>query len=186
MDLTSGPYVLTIGHSTRTSEALIQMLQEHGVERLVDVRTIPRSRHNPQFNREILAESLTRARIAYVHAEKLGGLRRPRPDSVNTGWRNRSFKGYADYMQTPQFHAALEVLITISEQERVVIMCSEAVPWRCHRSLIADALQVRGVTVGHIMSASRIQPHSITAFAIVRGPHISYPDADGSVTATRT
>jgi uncharacterized protein (DUF488 family) len=168
-------HVLTIGHSTRTSEAFLEMLHAHGVERLVDVRTIPRSRHNPQFNRDVLPESLRHAGIAYTHIGDLGGLRRPRPDSANTGWRNSSFRGYADYMQTSEFRAALEVLIKVSEGEQIAIMCSEAVPWRCHRSLIADALQVRGIAVQHIMSASRIQPHSITSFALVRGPHISYP-----------
>ena len=177
--------MLTIGHSTRTSEAFIDMLQAHGVERLVDVRTIPRSRHNPQFNRDVLPESLRQAGIAYTHIGDLGGLRRARPDSANTGWRNSSFRGYADYMQTSEFHAALEVLIEVSEREQVAIMCSEAVPWRCHRSLIADALHVRGIAVEHIMSSSRIQPHSITSFAVVRGPHISYPSIDELDNGTR-
>jgi uncharacterized protein (DUF488 family) len=179
------PLLLTIGHSTRTSEAFTEMLQAHGVDRLIDVRTIPRSRHNPQFNRDVLPESLRHAGIAYTHMEGLGGLRRARPDSPNTGWRNASFRGFADYMQTSEFQAALEILIKAAERDRVAIMCSEAVPWRCHRSLIADALTVRGIAVQHIMSASRIQPHAITPFAMVRGTHVSYPAVDELDNGTR-
>ena len=167
--------VLTVGHSTRTSEAFIEMLQAHGVNRLIDVRTIPRSRHNPQFNRDVLPESLRHAGIAYTHAGALGGLRHSRPDAANTGWRNSSFRGYADYMQTPEFAAALQTLVEVSGREDAAIMCSEAVPWRCHRSLIADALTVRGIAVDHIMSASRTQPHSLTSFAVVSGTQVSYP-----------
>jgi uncharacterized protein (DUF488 family) len=157
--------MLTIGHSTHPLEAFVRMLQAHGVETLVDVRTVPRSRHNPQFNRETLPESLQAAGIAYVHMEGLGGLRHARRDSVNTGWRNLSFRGYADYMQTAEFAAALQQLIELSRARPTAIMCSEAVPWRCHRSLIADALAVRGIPVEHIMTAASRKPHTLTPFA---------------------
>jgi uncharacterized protein (DUF488 family) len=157
--------MLTIGHSTHPIEAFVRMLQAHGVGTLVDVRTVPRSRHNPQFNRETLPESLQAAGIAYVHMEGLGGLRHARRDSVNTGWRNLSFRGYADYMQTAEFAAALRQLIELSRARPTAIMCSEAVPWRCHRSLIADALAVRGIPVEHIMTAASRKPHTLTPFA---------------------
>jgi uncharacterized protein (DUF488 family) len=171
--------VLTIGHSTRPIETFIEILQAHSVQRVVDVRTIPRSRYNPQFNNDALATSLSDAGIAYTHVKDLGGLRHPRPDSPNSGWRNSSFRGYADYMQTPGFETALRKLLTLSQEERVVIMCAEAVPWRCHRSLIADALSVRGAPVWHIMSERKMQQHSLTSFAEVHGVTISYPPAEG-------
>ena len=170
--------VLTIGHSTRSIESFIEMLRAHGVKRLVDVRTIPRSRMNPQFNRESLAESLAEAGIGYTHAPELGGLRHARKDSHNTGWRNASFRGYADYMQTAEFGAAIESLIEGAKREQVAIMCAEAVPWRCHRSLIGDALKVRGIAVEDIMSATRTQPHELTSFAKVNGTHVTYPASD--------
>ena len=173
--LVNQPTVLTIGHSTRALDIFIEMLRAHGVKRLADVRTIPRSRHNPQFNHDTLPEVLRFAGIAYTHMEQLGGLRHARPDSPNTGWRNSSFRGFADYMQTPEFEAGLEKLIQFATREQTVIMCAETVPWRCHRSLIADALKVRGVQVEHIMSASRTQPHLLTPFAQVSGIHITYP-----------
>ena len=172
------PLILTIGHSTRTIETFIELLQAHGVRRLVDVRTIPRSRHNPQFNRDTLPKTLRHAGIAYKHIEELGGLRHARRDSPNTGWHNSSFRGFADYMQTPEFAAGLETLLQTAEGKQIAIMCAEAVPWRCHRSLIADALKVRGCPVEHIMSTSRTQPHSLTSFAKVRGAHITYPSVD--------
>jgi uncharacterized protein (DUF488 family) len=165
--------MLTVGHSTHPIEKFIGMLAGNGVELLVDVRTMPRSRHNPQFNRETLPASLQPAGIAYVHMQGLGGLRHARPDSVNTGWRNLSFRGFADYMQTPEFAAALQHLIEQSSARRAAIMCSEALPWRCHRSLIADALTVRGIPVEHIMNASSRKPHSLTPFA-----HIEHADGD--------
>lgn len=140
----AGPLVLTIGHSTRTIETFIELLKLNGVKRLVDVRTIPRSRHNPQFNRDALPDTLRPAGIHYTHMEDLGGLRHARPDSPNTGWHNTSFRGFADYMQTPEFAAGLETLIQAAGLEQTVIMCAEAVPWRCHRSLIADALTASG------------------------------------------
>ena len=177
--LTTQPTVLTIGHSTRTLDTFIEMLFAHGVKHLVDVRTIPRSRHNPQFNRDTLPGALRLAGIAYTHMEQLGGLRHARPDSPNTGWHNSSFRGFADYMQTPEFEAGLEKLMQLAAREQTVIMCAETVPWRCHRSLIADALKVRGMQVEHIMSASRTQPHLLTPFAKVSGIHITYPQETG-------
>ena len=131
--------VLTIGHSTRSIESFIEMLRAFGVKRLIDVRTIPRSRTNPQFNRESLPQSLAEVGIEYTHAAELGGLRHSRKDSLNTVWRNASFRGYADYMQTPEFETAIESLIEAAKREQITIMCAEAVPWRCHRSLIGDA-----------------------------------------------
>lgn len=169
------PLILTIGHSNHSIAEFIALLKSHGVQRLIDVRTIPRSRHNPQFNREALAASLRCARIAYTHLPKLGGLRHTRRDSVNTGWQNSSFRGYADYMQTPEFAAALARLEKLSHSKLCAIMCAEAVPWRCHRSLVADALTVRGHPVEHIMTPARANPHKLTPFARVRGKRITYP-----------
>jgi hypothetical protein len=169
------PQVLTIGHSTRPIEEFIRLLQAHGVDCLVDVRTIPRSRHNPQFNTDALPVSLKPAGIGYEHVPALGGLRRAAPDSVNGGWRNASFRGYADYMQTSQFAKAVETLVRQAGRRRLALMCAEAVPWRCHRSLIADALVVRGIGVEHIMSLSRRQPHVLTPFAKAEGQKITYP-----------
>ena len=168
--------VLTVGHSTRTIDELIELLQAHGVTRLVDVRTIPRSRHNPQFNRDALAKSL--APIAYTHAPELGGLRHAKKDSPNTGWRNLSFRGFADYMLTAEFDQALHKLIEMADRDRIAILCAEAVPWRCHRSLIADALAARGIQVEEVIGGSRTQPHKITPFAKVEGTRITYPAPD--------
>jgi uncharacterized protein (DUF488 family) len=173
--------VWTIGHSNRPLAELINMLQAHGVDLLADVRTVPRSRHNPQFNREALPEPLAAAGIGYLHMPALGGLRHPRKDSVNTGWRNLSFRGYADYMQTPEFSQALEELMKAAETHRVAIMCAESVPWRCHRSLIADALTARGTPVFHIMSAVRADPHKLTSFARVEGARVTYPPEEGEL-----
>ncbi len=167
--------ILTVGHSTRTIEEFIRLLQAHGVTQLVDVRTIPRSRHNPQFNADSLPKSLKKAGIRYVHLGGLGGLRHARRDSLNTGWRNSSFRGFADYMQTSEFEEALEKLLKISGKDPVALMCAEAVPWRCHRSLIADALLVRGIPVEHILSATNRKAHTLTTFAKVRGKRITYP-----------
>ena len=169
------PIVLTIGYSTRTIEEFIRLLQAHAVTRVVDVRTVPRSRYNSQFNRDTLPVSLKTAGIGYVHIAELGGLRHTTRDSLNTGWRNDSFRGYADYMQTPEFHKAIEQLIQLANQDRIAVMCAEAVPWRCHRSLIADALLVRGIRSEDIMSATRLQVHTITPFAKVQGTLITYP-----------
>jgi uncharacterized protein (DUF488 family) len=169
------PIVLTIGHSARTIEEFIALLQAHAVTRVVDVRTVPRSRHNPQFNRETLPVSLQPAGIGYVHMAELGGLRHTTHDSINIGWRNASFRGYADYMQTPEFQQAIDQLIQLAHQDWIAVMCAEAVPWRCHRSLIADALLVRGIRSEDIMSATRRQVHVLTSFAKVEGTQITYP-----------
>jgi uncharacterized protein (DUF488 family) len=169
------PLVLTIGHSTRTWKDFLAHLRAHRVMRVIDVRSVPRSRHNPQFNRETLSKKLRAARIGYVHLRKLGGLRHARRDSPNMGWRNTSFRGFADYMQTSEFEAGLHRLMKLAGQKRSVIMCAEAVPWRCHRSLIADALTVRGIRVDDIMSMKCSRVHSLIAFARVRGHRITYP-----------
>jgi uncharacterized protein (DUF488 family) len=167
--------VFTIGHSTRPLAEFIEMLRAHGVQRVVDVRSIPRSRHNPQFNRETLALRLRSAGIGYVHLKKLGGLRHARADSANVGWHNASFRGFADYMQTEDFLAGLGRLEKLAAGKPTAVMCAEAVPWRCHRSLIADALLVRKIPVEDILSVTRAQEHEITPFARVRGLRISYP-----------
>ncbi len=169
------PIVLTIGHSTRTLVEFIGLLQVHGATCVVDVRTVPRSRHNPQFNEDSLPRALKKAGLGYVHLPGLGGLRHAKRDSLNVGWRNASFRGYADYMQTPVFEQSLEELIRLAKQERIAIMCAEAVPWRCHRSLIADALLVRGIRTEDIMSPTRRQVHVLTPFAKVRDTTITYP-----------
>lgn len=171
------PVVLTIGHSTRTMEAFLQLLRAHGVERVVDIRTIPRSRHNPQFNRDTLPARLRADGIRYVHLAKLGGLRHPQRDSPNTGWRNTSFRGFADYMQTSDFEAGLHRLMNLARQRTSALLCAEAVPWRCHRSLVSDALLVRGIHVEHILSGTRRRAHALTQFARVRGKRITYPPA---------
>ena len=167
--------LFTIGHSNRSLEALIAMLRAHGIKRLFDIRTIPRSRHNPQFNRETLPEALAAAGIAYEHRKGLGGLRRPRADSANGGWRNEGFRGFADYMATEEFAAELAALVAEAEAAPTAVMCAEAVPWRCHRSLVADALLVRGHAVEHILGEARRQPHKLTPFARVAGARITYP-----------
>ena len=169
------PGVLTVGHSSRSLEAFLDLLRAHHVERVIDVRSIPRSRHNPQFNRATLSRKLRAARIGYVHLRKLGGLRHARRDSPNTGWCNASFRGFADYMQTSDFEVGLHRLLKLAGQKRSAIMCAEAVPWRCHRSLIADALTVRGIRVEDIMSMKRSQVHSLIRFARVQGHRITYP-----------
>ena len=173
----SAETVWTIGHSTRPIEEFIALLQAHGVRQLIDVRTVPRSRHNPQFNKENLPKSLHAAGIGYQHFPALGGLRHARADSINTAWRNASFRGYADYMQTTQFTEALEKLIESAKASATVIMCAEAVPWRCHRSLIGDALTARKIKVLDIMNASDVKPHALTTFAKVDGLKVTYPGA---------
>ena len=167
--------IYTIGHSTRPIHQFIRLLKAHGIERLIDVRTIPRSRHNPQFSRERLSPALRRAGMHYRHMPGLGGLRRPRADSPNGGWRNASFRGYADYMQTAAFARSLDRCLALARRERVALMCAEAVPWRCHRSLIADALVARGVDTREITSGVRATPHVLTPWADARGPQITYP-----------
>jgi uncharacterized protein (DUF488 family) len=178
LDVTS---VFTIGHSTRSIADFVRLLTAHGIQRLIDVRTIPRSRHNPQFNREKLSAALRRHGIHYRHMGGLGGLRHAKRDATtNLGWRNASFRGYADYMQTATFRKNLDRCIELAKTERVVLMCAEAVPWRCHRSLIADALLARGIQACEITSGVRARPHVMTPWAHVAGTAITYPDAPGA------
>lgn len=173
--------ILTVGHSTRTIGEFIALLAAHEMKLLVDVRTIPRSRHNPQFNSDRLAQSLSGAGIRYLHVPELGGLRHARRDSVNTAWRNLSFRGYADYMQTPEFEKALNQLMRLAQKRPTAIMCAEAVPWRCHRSLIADALVARGIEVQEIASQTSVRPHHLTPWARVAQGRITYPAGDTGV-----
>jgi uncharacterized protein (DUF488 family) len=167
--------IFTIGHSTLPIAQFIDVLDAYGIEELVDIRTIPRSRRNPQFESAALAESLRSRGIGYRHLAGLGGLRHAHKDSPNMGWRNESFRGYADYMQTEAFAQALETLIDLSRRRRVAIMCAEAVPWRCHRSLVSDALSARDIPVIEIMSGTSYRPHKLTPFAHVDGTRITYP-----------
>jgi uncharacterized protein (DUF488 family) len=168
-------FVFTIGHSTRPIDDFVHLLKSHGVQRVVDVRTLPRSRVNPQFGIARLPGWLRAAHIHYTHLPGLGGLRRPRPDSLNLGWRNDSFRGYADHMQTRAFKEGLHRCLELASVERVALMCAEAVPWRCHRLLIADALVARGIDALEIASDTRVRPHTLTPFARVDGTDITYP-----------
>jgi uncharacterized protein (DUF488 family) len=167
--------LFTVGHSTRGLDELVELLREHGITLLADVRTAPGSRRMPHFTKAALAADLPARGVEYVHVPELGGLRRPRPDSPNAGWRNESFRGYADHMADPEFAAALERLVGWGRDRHVTVMCAEAVPWRCHRSLIADALLVRGVPVTHVIGPGRTQPATLTPFARVEGGRITYP-----------
>lgn len=167
--------IYTVGHSTRAIEEFIALLEQHGIQQLHDIRTIPRSRRNPQFNSEALAASLAAAGISYRHTAELGGLRKPQRDSVNDAWRNDSFRGYADYMQTAGFNAAVDELAEARQQSRIALMCAEAVPWRCHRSLVGDALLARGVPVVEIVGPGSVRLHQMTKFAKVDGERITYP-----------
>lgn len=167
--------IFTIGHSTQALGECMSLLKAHGVRTVVDVRTVPRSRHNPQFNRDTLPGELKKEGIGYVHMKGLGGLRKSRPDSPNTGWRTEGFRGYADYMMTGEFAGELEGLLGLRRRRHLALMCAEAVPWRCHRSLISDALIARGLEVRHIMGETRAEPHRLTPFARVRGREITYP-----------
>jgi uncharacterized protein (DUF488 family) len=171
----SGRVVFTVGHSTRPIGEFLALLEAHGVRLLVDVRTVPRSRHNPQFNQDALRTALRRTRIGYRHMKGLGGLRHPQKDSPNGAWRNASFRGFADYMQTPEFTSNLERLMDLASKRATAIMCAEAVPWRCHRSLIGDALLVRGTRVEELSSLSTTRAHTMTPWAKVRGRRILYP-----------
>lgn len=166
--------IFTIGHSTRSLDEFLDLLRENAILRLVDVRTIPRSRHNPQYEQTALVKSLPEAGVEYVYSKELGGLRPPVKDSVNTSWRNASFRNYADYMQTAEFGRAIDHLTSLLKEKPTVIMCAEAVPWRCHRSLIGDALLVRGVKVYDIIGPHKISEHSLTPFASVNGTDIVY------------
>jgi len=168
--------IFTVGHSNRTMEQFIALLQAHRIEQVVDIRTIPRSAHNPQFNQEQLSRSLQEAGITYEHLEKLGGLRHAKKDSVNLGWRNASFRGFADYMATAEFAEGLKKLIEIAAAKKTSIMCAEAVPWRCHRSLVADALIKNKWKVKNILSQRKASDHTLTPFLRVRGGRIIYPE----------
>ncbi|MCY1070549.1 DUF488 family protein [Nannocystis sp. RBIL2] len=175
-----GVPIYTIGHSTRTFDELVALLRSFDVAVVADIRTIPRSRHNPQFEGDVLKAALRRRRLQYVHLPRLGGLRRPGKDATNSAWRNRSFRGYADYMQTDEFAAGLAELRGWAAKGSVALMCAEAVPWRCHRSLVADALTARGARVEHITGLSRSSPHRMTPFAVVEGARVTYPgERDG-------
>jgi uncharacterized protein (DUF488 family) len=166
--------IYTIGHSTRPIEEFITLLRAQHITQLVDVRTIPRSRHNPQYEQPALEDSLADAGISYLYMKELGGLRPAVKDSINTSWHNASFRNYADYMQTDDFKQGVEKLIELSRKQATAIMCAEAVPWRCHRSLIGDALLVRGHEVRDIMSETNVKPHALTSFAVVEGTNIVY------------
>ena len=167
--------IFTVGHSTHPIDEFVELLSAHGVEQLVDVRTIAKSRHNPQFGEDLLRATLPEHGIRYQRLEALGGLRHTTKDSVNGGWKNTSFRGYADYMQTDAFGEGIEELLRLGRSAPSAIMCAEAVPWRCHRSLVGDALLVRGVEVLDIMSAKSAKPHRLTSFAEVDGTRINYP-----------
>jgi uncharacterized protein (DUF488 family) len=169
------PRIFTVGHSTLTLDEFVRLLRAHGVQRVVDIRSIPRSRHNPQFNAESLGRFLRNRRINYRHMKNLGGLRHTRVDSPNRAWRNASFRGFADYMQTTDFEKALQKLISLASLKDTAIMCAEAVPWRCHRSLIGDALTVRGIKVEDIISGRSARPHALSPMASVQGTRITYP-----------
>ncbi|QDQ98952.1 DUF488 domain-containing protein [Tomitella fengzijianii] len=173
-----GLIVYTVGHSTHPAAGFVDLLRAHGVQRIADVRTIAKSRHNPQFGEEALAATLRDAGIGYVRMKELGGLRHTTKASVNGAWRNASFRGYADYMQTGAFAEGIDRLRTAAAEKPTAVMCAEAVPWRCHRSLIGDALLVRGDTVLDIMSPTQVTPHTLTSFAVVDGLTITYPPVD--------
>ncbi len=167
--------IWTVGHGTRSLEELVALLQGHGVSSLADVRTVPRSRRNPQFNRDILPDALGAHGIRYVHLPELGGLRKPRRDSINGAWQNAGFRGYADHMQTSDFAKSLDALLRGAAERPTAIMCAETVPWRCHRSLVADALVARAVEVAHIMTPTRADRHRLREWARVQGGRVVYP-----------
>jgi len=183
-----GMRVLSVGHSTHPIGEFLGLLASEGVSVVADVRTVPRSRHNPQFERKALEESLRGAGIRYVHLPRLGGLRKPRPGSANGAWRNASFRGYADYMQTLEFEEGLSELRALAASGTVAVMCAEAVPWRCHRSLVADALLARGATPEHIVGRGPVEPHRLTPFAKVADERVTYPApaSPASLAAART
>ncbi len=172
------PSIFTVGHSTRSIDEFIELLKAHSIKEVVDVRSIPMSRHNHQFNMNVLKESLRQSHIGYKHLKKLGGLRHSKKDSINLGWRNASFRGFADYMATPDFLKGLEMLTKIASIRTTAIMCAEAVPWRCHRSLIADALSKKGWAVKDIISTATAtaKKHRLTSFLKVRKGQLIYPE----------
>lgn len=167
--------IYTIGHSTRSSDEFLSILEAFGIELVADIRTIPRSRRNPQYDQESLKRFVEEHHLGYIHLPELGGLRRPKKNSLNVGWINESFRGYADYMQTPEFEKAIEDLIARAAESPLSIMCAEAVPWRCHRSLVGDALAIRGIRVEDIMSEKSARPHALAAWARVEGLQVTYP-----------
>lgn len=171
--------IYTIGHSTRSAEELVMLLREHGVTRLADVRRYPGSRRHPQFSRESLEATLPHHAIAYLHFEDLGGRRRPAKGSSNAAWENEQFRGYADYMATPEFHAAVDRLLATDDP--TAVMCAEAVPWRCHRNLLADELVRRGVEVIHILAAGSAQPHALNPMARIERDRVIYPPAQATI-----
>ena len=170
------PCIFTVGHSTRSIDEFVELLQAHGIKEIVDIRSIPGSRHNPQFNADDLKQSLEREHMSYKHIKELGGLRRAKKDSINLGWRNASFRGFADYMATQEFSEGLEALIKIATARETAIMCAEAVPWRCHRSLVADALTNKGWMVRDIMSRTVAARHRQTPFLKIRKGQLVYPE----------
>ena len=167
--------IFTIGHSTRTLDEFVELLKTYGITLVVDVRTVPRSKHNPQFNKETLPNSLKPYSVKYIHMPEIGGLRRPKHDSINLAWRKSSFRGYADYMQTKEFADNLLKIIALARENCLAVMCAEALPWRCHRSLISDALIVRHIKVQHILSATSCIEHKLNEMAQVEGTKITYP-----------
>ena len=173
--------VFTVGHSTLPIERFVSLLHAYDIRTLADIRTVPRSRHNPQFNADALAGALAKEGIEYLPMTGLGGLRRATKNSPNTGWRNESFRGFADYMQTPAFADALDVLVTTAKRQPTAIMCAEAVPWRCHRSLVADAISVRGIPVIEILSETSHGMHKLTSFALAEGYTLTYPPKQGGL-----
>lgn len=177
--------VFTVGHSTRPAVELVELLRAYGIRTLVDIRTVPRSRTNPQYNTDTLEGTLAEVGLRYVHLPRLGGLRKARKDSPNGAWRNASFRGYADYMGTEEFARGMEELRELTEDGPVALMCAEAVPWRCHRSLVADALYARGVEARHISSPTRAPEHRLTPFAELHGRQVRYPGTPESA-APRT
>ncbi|MGA2890949.1 MAG: DUF488 domain-containing protein [Terracidiphilus sp.] len=169
------PCIFTVGHSTRSIEEFLELLRAHGVKEIVDIRSIPKSRHNPQFNADALERSLKENHIEYIHIKELGGLRHARKDSLNLGWRNTSFRGFADYMATPEFSEGLKMLIAVAKAGETAIMCAEAVPWRCHRSLIGDALTKKGWIVRDIMTPAVATRHLLTPFLKTKKGQLIYP-----------
>ena len=167
--------VLTIGHSTRTLEEFVGLLEIYGVTLVVDVRTVPRSRHNPQFNKETLPDSLKHYGVRYIHMPEIGGLRHPKRESVNLAWQNSGFRGYADYMQTQEFTDSLLKIVALARENRLALMCAEALPWRCHRNLLSDALVIRHIKVEHIISKDSVINHVVNELAQVEGTKITYP-----------
>ncbi len=180
------PRIFTVGHSNRSAREFVELLNAYKLKLLIDVRTIPKSRHNPQFGGTRLKKTLAKHGIEYVHMASLGGLRHTTKDSPNKAWRNTSFRGYADYMQTEEFKKSLRRLIARSKRKRLVMMCAEAVPWRCHRSLVGDALLIRGLHVEDIFTKSSHRPHRLTPFAKVAGEKITYPSVPGHPLALAT